>query len=313
MVAGLLLGQVVGPGCGGVGGAARGDPPKAAPGSRSTSPVAQGAPLVELEPLASYLAGGPMLMRITVTNRDRDRFYTGLPTLDWVQTSSELQWTLRPVGATAVVISDGVLHDEGGGGQSLGHAERLSMLVDLSALAPDLEPGQYEVRVGYPVDDFVPSAWVRFEVVAASDVEAAALRTTALAAGVRPTQGWGSFLSTVPGATLPSIEALPDRVRTQLAVHLLVQRACYGTADLEDLSLEPLAFITDDTLEGEREALRYELLRAREDPSAHRVRRSIESKWPGLRYRLDAVDGGYGFLEVQREQAQRRRATKRGD
>lgn len=308
--AGLLVALGFGLGCGGHSGAATGDASKAMPSPAPAAAANRDAPLVELTALAEYVAGAPILMAVTVENDERDAFYTGLPVLGWLDVPVELQWTLRAAGAEAIVLSDGVLNDEGGGGHSLDHNEKLSMLVDLGTLASELEPGHYEVRIGYPVDDFVPSRWVGFDIVAPTKQEAAALRGVAASADVTPSQGWGAFVGGVPAGALPSIDALPSRLRGRLALHLFVQSAVYGSVDLAEAPLDPLALITDELLLGEREVLRYELLRAREDPAANRVRRAVESKWPGMRWRLDAVDGGYGFLEVQRERGQQRRSKK---
>ena len=48
---------------------------------------------------------------------------------------------------------------EGGGGFDLGHEERYVMLLDLTAFGVQLPAGEHQVQVGYPVQDFVASAW----------------------------------------------------------------------------------------------------------------------------------------------------------
>lgn len=271
------------------------------------------SPHVSLSVLPSYAAGAPILIGLTVRNDDRDVLYGGLPTFDWLEPPTRAAWTLRDGQGKETLLSEGWVNEESDGGQTLESGAALSMLVDLSTLAPDLDPGIYQVRAGYPVDDFVASEWATLTIEAPAPNEAAALRAVAFVAGRTPEQGWGGFLAGAPKGVMESVTPLPKAIRAQVGLHVFVQRALYGKDRLEKLGLKELDFIDGGPLDGEREVLRYELLRAREDAAANDLRETILAQWPGLRWRVDGVDGvdgGYGFLEVQRELAERRKAYK---
>ncbi len=113
------------------------------------------------------------------------------------------------------------------------------------------------------------------------------------------TGAWAPFLRD-NWNTVKIQPSLGAEARRQLGLHLFLHRAVYGPEPVTAIDPSPLAAITEPSLAGEVGALRYELLAARNDPSARRARAALLHAYPGLATRANAVDHGEGELAVLR-------------
>jgi len=264
--------------------------------------------MISIETAPPYHEGFPMLVAVTVANTQRGLLLSNLPSVGVFDDPLLLRWVARtPLGEDRL-LSSGVLPiaEDEPDGFSLDFGERRSMLVDLARVAPDLPAGDYTLRVGYPVDEFVESQAVAFPVLAPPPADAAFAAT--LFAALPPEQRrWNTFIEP-NDARLPSVpDDLSAPVRRLLAWHGFVHRIMRDPRPLAEQPLESVEAIRGGILDAEREALRYELLFARRDATLAEQRRTLGARWPGWTWRIDAVDRGRGTLTRQRERWQRTR------
>lgn len=277
----------------------------------ASAPVSDhgGKPTISIDAAPPYLEGFPMLLAVTVANGERGLLLSDLPRVGIFEDPLLLRWVARSTSSgEEQVLSSGVIpHDEEErGGFDLNFGEQQSMLVDLARVAPALSAGDYDLRVGYPLGEFVESEVIPFRVLAAAPRDAAfAARVLA----PLPTEGrrWNTLVERSDAAFPVPPEDLSTESKRLVAWHRFVHRAVRDERSLSEQSLEGLEDVRGGPLDAEREVLRYELLSARGDESAEGLRQTIERQWPAWVWRIDAIDRGVGHLTYQRERWQRTR------
>lgn len=285
-------------------------PAKPEPNAES-APVDITGPTVTVLTAPEYLRGFPIMVAIEVANLAPDEFFYRLPLVGWYASTDDARWIVRTADGDEVTLNDGFIdfEQEGGGGFNLGYEDRYVMLLDLSAFGVELPAGEHQVQVGYPVEDFVASAWTPLKLVDPSAADAA-LAKAALMTSSGDDSSWMALLE--DGTATPDFSGLSERARRRVALLEFLREVLHGPVDLAAIDPAGLDAIAGGPLDGEREVLRYELLHARAQPDQAALQTGIERSWPGLAWRLDEVDEGRGFLLTRRDWAQARRAYHEG-
>jgi hypothetical protein len=183
--------------------------------------------------------------------------------------------------------------------------ERSRALIDLTWFGQPLAPGRYTLvgRLYRHPGAFRAAPPVVIELQAPSPAEQAAaerLRTQGVAARQPDTGSWQPMLiRNWPPALLPS--GLGPTASRQLALHLAVHRAAYGSHPLAEVPLEVLDDLRGPVLAPAAAVLRYELVAARAGGAVLAAQRAeILRQWPGLKRRLEQIDRGAGMLTTLR-------------
>lgn len=236
-----------------------------------------------------YLIGFPLLVAVTYDNTNGDMEFFGLPDLDLYSAPSRIGIDLVPVhGGSAVHIAPR-RPEEAEGGTPLHIGESRRMTFDLSNFGISLVPGTYRLIVTLREGSLtLRSNEVSLELAAAKpDDEAEARRIRAATRTSMDTGAWGRFLASDHQTAAPK---LSDEARRQLALHLFLHHALHSTEPIATLDEMALSSVGEPSLQSEVEALRYEILSARRDPTAEILRSELINKAPGMRHRVEGVE-----------------------
>lgn len=275
------------------------------------APEPMSPPTVVLETKPRYLFGLPMMVSMTVRNDTTDMLFWRLPFVEWFGNPLDARWVVRTEAGTTLEagIADTLPADDTGGGFALDPTDACTMLVDLAALLPRVPAGTHALSAEFPVDVPVVSEPVALRVDLPSSFDAQIVE--AVREGTSGDGTWGTFFdrdwtwSEVPGLTQAS-----DPVRADLALPLFVHRALYGDENVADLELGRLDAFAQGLLEAEAAVLRHEILHAGGRPVAEQWKEYIATRWPGLRWRVEQTERGFGFLRVTRDRVQARLAYR---
>lgn len=258
------------------------------------------APQVTVEADPEYRVGFPMVVAVTLRNTTVGTTWSTLPAFDLLALSVPVQFTFVTASGRRIDLPTRSLRGGEGppDGISLGPGEARTMLFDISELDPPLTPGAYTLESLYRTrHGSYPAPPLPVAIVAPSHedgVNAARLRSAQNA----PEPSWSRFLDE-GRADLPEVELSPEGWRA-LAFHESVHRAVYGHLALK--AIDPALFdgFKAGPLAGEAALIRLELWLARGDGRAARVREKLLVQWPGLRWRVEEIDAGRGWLAVLR-------------
>jgi len=264
-------------------------------------------PAVRIDVMPSYGVGLPMMVALTVYNPSRDVLYFDLPHVDWFGDPRGARWV--------VITDDGRVHAVGmatlslvpseGGGFGLDPGDAHTTLVDLAALMPDLPAGDHRLHVEYPfeVTAVSPPVVLRIEPLAGVDAEVA----RAVREGTLGDRTWAGFLR---GDWIwqerPPFERVRPEVMRALTLPLFLHRAAYGDEDVRGLDLAALDRLDQGPLEAEAALLRHEVAHAADPPLAAHWDAVVRARWPGLVWRIERTERGFGLLRGLRDRTQRR-------
>lgn len=254
------------------------------------------APLVTVVADPEYLVGFPMVVAVTLTNTTEGTTWSDLPGFDLLSVTVPVQFTfVGPDGRRSELPTRSLRVGEGPpDGITLAPGQAWTMLFDISELTPPLTPGAYTLESLYRTrHGAYPAAPVPVTISAPSledGVAAGRLR----AAQNAPDPSWSRFLDN-GRADLPEVELSPEGWRA-LAFHEAVHRAVYGHQALK--AIDPALFDGFKTgpLAGAAALIRLELWRARDDARAGRLTEKLLAQWPGLRWRVQEIEAGRGWL-----------------
>jgi hypothetical protein len=184
------------------------------------------------------------------------------------------------------------------------------MLVDVSTLRGilNLQPGTYDLQVAaLRVALSELSNTVQTSVRALTEAEEQTRSQLIVRRFDAPLPDrWPLFLESNPTTlSAPLANAFGEDVRPIMRFYLWLHRALWGPIGPEGLQVGELDGLATGVFEAEVAALKYELVVARRDPGAGQIRQAMLGKWPGLRWRLERVDEGKGFLTIHRERIHR--------
>jgi hypothetical protein len=242
-----------------------------------------------LELAPSYLAGFPMLALVHVVNDNPWTTFHGVPRPRLFSSSHMLEIEWRR--GDERIVSE-CAHREGGPrGALLRPNGSLSAVIDLSLGATELEPGEWEVDVRWPIADMEieSTARVCIERAEPERVRAAQEVRSANSLGV---DEWYAF-------ALARREPIDDEVRASigdtLGLHLFVRDAIHGPHEIA--ALDDAALLkTSGPAEVEAALFRHEILSARGAPFADGIANAILERWPGAQARIEETREGDGML-----------------
>jgi len=257
-------------------------------------------PAVIVEAERRYLLGFPLVIAVTFDNGSGAAEFFALPELHLLVTRAAVSLQLEPTkgGAPLSIKPSPTETGVPSPSVSLGPGERRRMALDLSNLGLDIQPGTYRLTLGLHVGRY--ARWsdpVPVEFVQPSDQDAQeATRLRRLGVAPTDTGAWAPFLTRNWNTVQASPQTSPDAVG-QMALHLFLHRALYAPDSVAQLDPAPLKKITSPILSVEAAVLEYEILHARNDVTARdKLGQTLLSRWPGLRYRLERIRRGEGFL-----------------
>ena len=273
-------------------------------------------PLLTIETFPEYMSGFPMIVAVTITNATAKSTFYNLTGCDL--------W--NPVSAVSITLSDdsggkkefpSASSDAGEGppeGFTLRPGESRRMLYDISELNPSLEPGTYRLVASYRLRvGSMEAPPVQFKVASAPSMDSVIALQLRNCNDIRE-PSWIDFIlynwRTVYVGGPPSereekfdhVNAyqLSPRAKQALAFHFFIHRAVYGPDKVRDLDTGPIGSFGIGPLEGEAALARLEILHERGDRSQKSLQEGILRKWPGLKWRVDQIQQGEGFLTTAR-------------
>lgn len=260
------------------------DPPEAA------------APPIELVAGPEYWLGFPMVVQVTVKNSTRTRSWYALPACRLLKAPGPVAF--RFTGAAGQVVELAAAATRAGEGPARGFdlepGQARTMLFDMSELDPALSAGAWNLTGVYTTPrgtSVSPAIAVTLVAPTREDSAAAAMLRAAHGTGA---PSWSRLLDDGP-PELPEV-ALSAAAWRQLAFHEAVHRVVVGTPSLDQVDPATFDGFDGTPLAGEAALLRLELLEARGDSGAAALRATIAGSWPGLRWRLEEMTAGSGWL-----------------
>lgn len=252
-----------------------------------------------IEAAPRYLIGLPILVAVTLENRSTDTDFYGLPQLDPMSTRGPVRARWAAVEGGVVMQTRFAAPEEDVAGFTLGPGEAAQLLVDLSNMATELQPGRYHMSLALAEGQHLRrSNEVEVELVTPSAADAAeAKRLRMLGRGPVDTGAWAAFLSANWNTVTSTLSADASR---SAALHLFLHYAAYGPDQPATINPALLSAISEPQLDAEVAALEHELAVARHDPNAAAMRVQMLSAHPGLAWRAEANDKGEGVIAMMR-------------
>jgi len=258
---------------------------------------------VAVEPV--YVVGFPAYSALTIAT-DRPNASIAAPWAGWQSSNGMVGVTLMHAGSVRVIHETEPLAvaDPAGGVPvtrlDMGASRR--MLVDLTEVLPGpLDPGSYDAVIHFgPATTRAVSAPVRLAFRPPTDRERHVLESVADEVAERRSWGQWTFLPPEHRDRLRRAWGPDDPLRFNWVLRELL----YGKSKLRDIPLDRVDML-DGLFAPEREALRAELLAARDMPAelvaqVDRVRRDH----PGLTYWMDEiVDGASEIAWIRNQEA----------
>ena len=270
---------------------------------------------ISLEAFPEYLIGFPMIVAVTCKNTTERASYYALPDCDlWRATGAVEFRFVSGEGREMVLPSEpSATGEDPPEGFDLEPGESRRMLFDISGVSPSLSSGNYELSAKYSLPKGVAHARpVKVTLVAPEPLDSAIALTLRSNNDLNEPSwmnfvlyNWRTvFVVSPPADTqqLPYVDAsrLSPRAKEALAFHFFLHHALYGPKKVGELSVKDVAAFSHGPLEGEASLLRLEVLIVRGDRSAPSVQKELSTTWPGLKWRIDEISQGAGFLTTAR-------------
>jgi hypothetical protein len=274
------------------------------------------APSVFLEAFPEYLIGFPMVVAVTCWNKTEKSTFYNLPGCDLWETVSPVGFTfITDDGRKTVLPTASTSAREGPPeGFKLAPGESRRMLFDLSSLNPPSTPGTYHLIATYKLNAGASvSEPVEIELIAPEPLDSAVslqlrghndVNEASWVNFIR--NNWRTIYVTSPPPekkdVVPYVDAfrLSQRAKEVLAFHFFLHRAVYGPEKVGSLSAKQVEACAKGLLESEAKLLQLEILKARNDRSAKNLQEELLTKFPGVRFRLEEIERGEGFLTTAR-------------
>lgn len=282
-IGGIMSGMVV----------ADGTPELEDPFALSVPPIAVKAP-------AAWRIGFPCFVVVSIENPTTTRTWFLLPWGEPLRAPGPISFTLTDTHGRIVELPGAPVEaGEGpGSGITFPPGAVRSLLLDLSDYEPDITPGVWRLDAVYETRYGVSAAPpVTLTVVASSEEDTrAAAMLKAAAPGRFPT--WLTLAAAGPD-TLPDVDLSPEAWR-ELAFHELLHRLIHAPTPPRAVDPAVCDGFDGDLMEPEAALLRLELLRAREDAAADSLAASLATTHPGLRWRIERIVAGRGWVSTLR-------------
>jgi len=253
------------------------------------------AVIVKAEP--RYVLGFPLIVSVTFDNPQQGAQFFELPELSVLFTRGSLGMRLQPEqGGMEIGFPPSV--GARGPKMNMEPGEQREMLLDLSNFGVSIPPGTYLLSLTLKVGRYSStSRTVKIEFAKPSptdDAESSRLRR--LGSSPTDTGAWAPFLSANRNKVVAS-PALSAEAQKQLALHLFLHKALYGTNPLASLDDSSLEQINSPILKDDVTVLKIEIQAAR---SGQKVPPGAQVP-AGMRFRLESIRKGEGFLTKYRK------------
>lgn len=281
--------------------------------NNSSTSTAGGTPSVRVEMFEEYLIGFPVIISIVCDNPDDGGEFYNIPMIDLLSATSPLAVTLIDTDGKRLELpaasTKGI--DEPAGGFMLSSGEARRMLFDLSNLDVQPAPGTYRTEADYKWKHrriAAPTETITFVEPSQQDRRTGAMLRTQ---NDSEKALWNHFIQynwrtiytqrpapkeEIAKGRAVDASTLSEEGRKALALYLFLHRATYGSEGVSELRPSDAEAFARGPLEGEAAVLRYEILIARDDPSASAERKKILEQFPGLQWRVEAIEDGNGRL-----------------
>ena len=260
-------------------------------------------PVILLEAENRYLLGFPIIIGVTFENTTEDMHYFDLPELGLLLTYAPIAIQMEPIGDGVPLSTQPSSEETGVPSMALHPGEKKRMMLDLSNFGLGIQPGTYALTLAIRINEYSRSSnsvEVEFVMPSLEDgIEATRLRRL----GVSPTDtgAWAPFLTRNWNTVEVWSELDPDAAR-QLALHLFLHRAFYGSDGVGQADLSALKTFDGPVMGAEILMLEFEILHAGNDVIARDgLGQEILRKWPGLNHRLQNILQGKGLLTTGRK------------
>ncbi len=270
-------------------------------------------PPIRVEVFSEYLVGFPYIVSIVCYNpSDKSEFYN-LPEANLLSAPGPVAFTL--IDADGNRLEFPAASTKTGEGPSIGFTLSSGgtrrMLFDLSNLNVQPDPGEYTLEATYTwehgTSDAPPETVTFIDPSSGDSTIAAILRSRTDSEKALWSHflryNWRTIYTRRPAPKKEIAEGravdasgLSEEGRESLALHLFLHRATYGPKSVAELSPAETEAFAEGPLKGEAAVLRYEILTARGDASASTERKKILDRFPGLKWRIEAIDEGNGRL-----------------
>ena len=280
----------------------------------SSDKVEQLAPSVTIEAADRYLIGLPIIVAVICENTTDRMTYYFLPDCNPFTPPRPFTFTLKRQHSGEIIAFPEASLPEGEGlpaGFTLEPREARRMLCDLSLYNRSLTTGAYQLEATYHTQQDVAEARpVDIEMAEPPPADEPVLNLLRSVNDMGK-MSWGHFVrynwrTIYTRRPAPKEEIAEGRAvdatglskegREALALHLFLHRATYGTNKIAALDPSHTDAFARGPLEGEAAVLRYEILVARDDPSVEKERAKIVEQFPGLKWRVEAVENRDGRL-----------------
>lgn len=270
-------------------------------------------PKVRFQTESEYLQEFPLLVSVTVFNPTENVTYRALPRASIFDTTGPYGFKLVNEKGDVIRLEAASPRGEEGlpSGFTLRPGESRTNLVDLTNYRQFIESGNYEIHLEYVLREDVVKAPPRHISVGEPSLEDQNLTSLLRGLSDAEASSWNSFLidnwrtiytrrpapreEVAEGRAVDASE-LSEEGREALALHLFLHRATYGPKGVAELTPNDTQAFARGPLEGEAAVLRYEILAARDDPSVKKERQKILEQFPGLKWRIEAIENGDGRL-----------------
>ena len=269
-------------------------------------------PPIRIEVFPKYWNGFPMVVSAICYNPSEKEEYYHLPEVKLFSALGPMAFSLVDEEGSRITLPATINEGEGPRrGFTLSPGASRRMLFDLSSMTIEPTPGEYEISAEYRWQhgaSTAPAKTTVFEDPPSEDSTiAAVLRSQTDSHEVL----WSHFVKynwrtiytersapkeAVAEGRAVDATGLSRRGRKVLAFYLFLHRATYGPKGVSELRPSDTEAFARGPLKGEAAVLRYEILVARDDPAAAETRKEILEQFPGLQWRVEAIEDGNGRL-----------------
>jgi hypothetical protein len=258
---------------------------------------------VRLQAAPEYVIGLPFFIEVTLANETEGAEYYDLIPCDPLSPPFPVELTFT-AGATSVTLpARSSMRGEARKGFDLVPGESRTFVLDVSELEPTLEPGPWQCQARWVMRHERPlSAPITLALVAPDPADLPLLARLRMAGGSQ-TPSWANLIKSPTQPEEEEImERLSERTSRALVPYLILHQALQGSESLSAFPPEVLAPHQQGPWASEAGVLAYELLWARQAPDLAQRRTALLQRWPGLAFRVEAIETGAGLLTTLRRQ-----------
>ena len=258
-----------------------------------------------------YVVGSPFFVEVTLSNDTEGAEYYGLSTCDPAFPPFPVEMTFTAGDDVVTLPARSTGGRERRRGFNLVPGQARTYVLDLSELEPALAPGAWQCRARWVMDHETPLSETVAVTLAAPVAGDLPLLARLRRAGRAKTPAWANLIKARDELDADTMRGLSAQAGRALVPYLIVREAVQGP---EPLASFPLDFFVAQAAEGpwasEASVLAYELRWARQAPDLAEQRTALLGRWPGVEFRLQAIEAGNGRLTTLRAEFGRDRPDR---